>query len=173
MRIVWNANFRLGELIFGNNRKKEEELKSLRKHQDDVILSPISKSGLEPSLSMLSHGSLKSSSKRRERNNPKTSTFVNSVLDESTIESLIDKMKSGMEVGIKGFGVQPWGTEGLELAIEYTNPVYLAFPEITSRVHWSEAQGPGNKAVNNIVGPLSQSREYLFWNHLFWITWMK
>ena len=41
---------------------------------------------------------IKSTSGRRDRNNPKTSTFVNSVLDESTIESLIYKMKSGMEV---------------------------------------------------------------------------
>ncbi|CAB3977672.1 CIP2A homolog isoform X2 [Paramuricea clavata] len=88
----------LGELIFGNNRKKEEELKTLRRRHDDIPLFPISESRLEPSLSMLSKDPLKSSSRRRDRNNPKTSTFVNSVLDESTIESLIDKMKSGMEI---------------------------------------------------------------------------
>ncbi|CAB4009592.1 Hypothetical predicted protein, partial [Paramuricea clavata] len=95
---VGEAIRRLGELIFGNNRKKEDELKTLRRRHDDIPLFPISESRLEPSLSMLSKDPLKSSSRRRDRNNPKTSTFVNSVLDESTIESLIDKMKSGMEI---------------------------------------------------------------------------
>ncbi|XP_028410263.1 protein CIP2A homolog isoform X2 [Dendronephthya gigantea] len=88
----------LGEQIFGNNRKKEEELKSLRKQQDDVNLSPLSESTFEPGSSILSKDPLKYSLKRRDRNHPKTSTFVNSMLDESTIENLIDKMKSGMEI---------------------------------------------------------------------------
>ena len=88
----------LGDLIFGSNRKKEEELKILRKRHNDIALSPMAASRVDPSLSMLSKDPLKSSSRRRDRNNPKTSTFVNSLLDESTIESLIDKMKSGMEI---------------------------------------------------------------------------
>ena len=91
--------FRLGELIFGSNRKKEEELKTLRKRYDGIALSPIAVSRVDPSFSVLSKDPLKSSSRRRNRNNPKTSTVVNSLQDESTIESLIDKMKSGMEVG--------------------------------------------------------------------------
>ena len=70
----------------------------MRKRHDDIAFSPVSVSRVELGLSM-SKDPLKSSLKRRDRNNPKTSTFVNSVLDESTIESLIDKMKSGMEVG--------------------------------------------------------------------------
>lgn len=90
---------RLGELIFGNNVSKEEELKSLRRRHDDIIQSPVTDSVLDPSITDSFKDPFRPSSmKRRSGNNKKTSIYVSSALDESTIESLIDKMKSGMEV---------------------------------------------------------------------------
>ena len=62
---------------------------SLRKHSNDVMSLPLTDS-------VLNFGTLTKSSTFSS----KSSTFINSVHDESTIESLIDKMKSGMEVEI-------------------------------------------------------------------------
>ncbi|XP_046844894.1 protein CIP2A homolog [Xenia sp. Carnegie-2017] len=88
----------LGDLIYCNNRMKQDELKVLRKRNDELNLSPLSQPRFDPSLTLLSAGDRKVSASRRNRNSPKTSTFINSVHDESTIESLIDKMKSGLEI---------------------------------------------------------------------------
>lgn len=80
---------------------KQDELKVLRKRNDELNLSPLSQPRFDPYL--LSAGDRKVSASRRNRNSPKTSTFINSVHDESTIESLIDKMKSGLEVTMSHF----------------------------------------------------------------------
>lgn len=82
----------LGELIFSNNLSKEEELRSLRKRHDDIMASPVTDSVLDPSFIDAFNNPFP------RRGGQKCSTFINSVHDHSTIESLIDKIKSGMEI---------------------------------------------------------------------------